>query len=96
MGNLFIYPNEVFVWQITVVVDTSIVFNEIFLGHPLGYLTAVQIGIQHDDRVSKNISRIRIREGVWVSSYVSIGKLQHESVDLLGFTRQTERLKELP
>src|SRR5271156_6124937 len=90
-GYLVENTGQIFCWKILVIIDASIVLDEIFYSHTTtSQLRAVLVCVQHDARVRQNIRSVCIGECIWISRQVSLGKLQHESIDLLCFTGQSE------
>ena len=85
---------EVFGREVLVVVDAAEVARIGFEVHPLADLRVVQVGVEHDDRVCENVGRV-LRPDLWrLSGEVDFGERLRDPIDLLGFSRQAERLEE--
>ena len=92
--NFIINGRQVLFRQITIVVQTRIVFDKVLECHSVLDLRVVGIRIEHNDRVRQLVCRVSIGKGSLVALRVPLGKLEHEPVNLLCFAWQPERLKE--
>ena len=96
--NLLVDLAEKLLGQVLSVVDAPVVLHEVLLGHALRLEVLVMlISVQHDNRERQDVRSVGVgKDRIGVLVQVSLGKLEHESVDLLRLTRKTERLQVRP
>jgi hypothetical protein len=93
--NLVVNVAEEFFRQVLAVVDASIILDEFGFRHALCFqILVVRVGIQHDDGESQDVRRVGIsKDGGRIVGDVSFGEFEHESINLLSFSWQTEALE---
>eukprot|EP01137_Pigoraptor_chileana_P033943 Opistho-2@25726 len=96
--NLVIDGLEVFERKIFRVVDAAVVAHKLALCHLLLNLRIVEVRRQHNDRIGKNVRRVRIRKNAVarIVGNVALCKLLHEAIDLLRLAGKTEPLEKPP